>query len=277
MKPSSRMSATASGGAAVISNDPNVTFLFVGASCQASLQPMTPNVDSLSLSVEKGKNAVVSIRARYSYATRGTAHLEFNQFLVGLSWKDDKLVVDLEKNFISPLGRLANMDESGNLQTLANGQRFVALHPESKKEDWTIKGYRIIDDPNLICKYLIGDANEADLEFAATEDNRSQTERELGKARQQLAEQADVLERNRQTVKAAIADVEEARATIQRLTEEKKALEKKNDEDKADFVSFVVKISRIIQASRFGNRGLTLSLIGTRVSDFLRENPNKKN
>ena len=159
MKPSLRMYATAIGGSAVISNDPGVTFLFVGASCQASLQPMTSDVDSVSLAVEKGKNSVVAIRTRYSAGDR-SGRVEFSQFLVGLSWKDDKLVVDMDKNFVSPLGRLANLDESGNLQTLINGQRFVALREENKDGGcWVVKGYRIIKDPNLICKYLVGDAN----------------------------------------------------------------------------------------------------------------------
>ncbi len=277
------MNAAVNGNSASLSNGSHVQMTFIGASCNAGLSPMT-NSSIIPFGPEKGRNAVVAVTTYYN--PPGKDPIEKDQFFIGSTWEGDKLIVNLNQNFISPLGRLGSINDNGDIETLANGQRFISINPAyhslgenlRKEKDRLIeKGYRIIDDPNLICKYLIGDANEADLEFAATEDNRSQTERELGKAQQQLAEQAGVLERNRQTVKAAIADVEEARATIQRLTEEKKALEKKNDEDKADFVSFVVKISRIIQASRFGNRGLTLSLIGTRVSDFLRENPNKKN
>ncbi len=277
------MSVAVNGNSAMLSNDSHVSLTFIGASCNAGLLPMT-KANIITFSPEKGRNAVIAVTTYYN--PPGKDPIQKDQFFIGATWEEGVLVVNLNKNFISPLGRLGSINDDGDIETLANGQRFISIntkqhpldeHLQKEKDRLIAKGYRLIDDPNLICKYLIGDANEADLEFAATEDNRSQTERELGKARQQLAEQTDVLERNRQTVKAAIADVEEARATIQRLTEEKKALEKKNDEDKADFVSFVVKISRIIQASRFGNRGLTLNLIGTRVSDFLRENPSKKN
>ncbi|OHA18530.1 MAG: hypothetical protein A2664_02740 [Candidatus Taylorbacteria bacterium RIFCSPHIGHO2_01_FULL_46_22b] len=178
------------GGSAVITKDNDEHFSFIGASCPVSTTPFNHYALSVSVAPQKGTRAVVVIGSSNQPGKKAT-----NTFLINLSWEGDKLIADMKNHFVPLPDRLV---ETGGKQfgfvVTYKDQRFTTFDSSEfndadvpqKRCQLEDKGLRIVDDPNLLCRFLVNQATFEDLEAAATLDKRSQTERDLAWTRAQL-------------------------------------------------------------------------------------------
>ena len=265
MKPSARMSVAVSAGSAVLSNDHYNLLTFIGASCNAGLSPMTMHVSMIPFTPEKGKDAVVAVTSYYN--PPGKTPTQNDQFFIGVTWEGEKLIVNLDQNFVSPLGRLGSINDHGNIETLANGQRFISINLgyysvegpglQKEKDRLIAKGYRLIDDPNLICKYLVGDVIAEDLELAATEDKRTETERKLDETEKLVIALRESARQAMGWVETFKNDNLELGQTIQGLKTEVLHLKASKNAIDCSHRAVLLKIYNLIGETGFGTRKKT--------------------
>lgn len=162
----------------------NVTIRLVGSSCRASCPVPSSSLNSVVFVLQKGQDAVVAITVIHDPGAK--SQNTYVRQIVGLKWINEKVVIDLDTPFLSPEGRLGNIDSQDDLMVQVGEQWFVAVFDNwhgrysenyKEKKDKALKaGYRLVDDPNLLCRYLIGEATVEELEVAATADRRTQLE-----------------------------------------------------------------------------------------------------
>ena len=200
MKASQFLTVAVEKNSAVISaNMPhvNASMTFAGASCPASVSPVTYGIQSLQVSVPTGENALVALRVIHLTRTGkgvGTIHDNY-QFLIPIKWENGKLIVGLEEVLVPPADRLLQLASNLDVSITTSGQLFTTCHNEwtpgypafeEKKAKCLGDGKRIVEDPGLLLRFALGQATLEDLEAAATLDKRSQTERELARAKAAL-------------------------------------------------------------------------------------------
>ncbi len=166
---------------------------FFGASCRASVRPMTRYLDSITISPEKGKDGVVAFSVEHYAEQKQGDYLKTTLF-APITWNGDKVQVNLDAPFVPHPDRLAQIECRDALVVTTKDQVFACRMPSvlgdkdtaKEKEALIKKGYRLVDDANLLCRFLVEQATLGDLEAAATLDKRSQMERELAECRNEL-------------------------------------------------------------------------------------------
>lgn len=173
-----------SDGIAVISGLNSTTKItLIGASCTASVKPGAYNLDSVTLVPKKGESAVVAVITDYNSMTKGMSLITVGGLIL-LDWKNGKLFVNKDDDFVSPVDRLGQVHVyEKDLSVTTHGQEFNTardswdgIHPDylaQKRDRLLKKGVRIVDDPTLLCRYLVGQASFEELEAVASGDLRS--------------------------------------------------------------------------------------------------------
>ncbi len=171
---------------------------FAGASCPASSPPGTGEIQTLQISVPTGDPAIVAlkVRTKTNEGKRVGLTTQDSFFIIKAVWREGKLIVDLEELFVPPADRLVGLDGNLDIRVTTGGQVFTTCRnqwasPESlafreKKETCLASGCRIVNNPNLLLRFAVGQTTLDDLEAAATLDHRSQTERELGQVKAEI-------------------------------------------------------------------------------------------
>lgn len=215
--------AVAVDGVVVISClNSNTKIHFVGASCLASVMPDSHCLESVTLSPEKDQKAVVALTTTCQYAKSPTL---FSGGILELCWKDGKLFVNCDKDFVSPADRLGQvLVGPGEMLVSTRGQVFSTCgnkwgqggekYYEQEKADYRAKGTRIVPDANLLCRYLVGRATFEELEAVASGDMRTAEQIEINSLRTLLTNAGNRLisENNRLN-----AEMREAYAEMTRL------------------------------------------------------------
>jgi hypothetical protein len=173
------LKANAIGGVAVISVlNGNTTMRVIGASCACSVvKGCHDEVSSVTLSPGKGEKAVVAIIEEICYSKEKPI---IKGHLIGLSWKDHKLFVDTDDQFVPPTDKLGQVlpDQRGcgSLLVTTIGQTFCySFGPaaEVHEKELLKQGGRMVKDPGLLCRYFVEQATFEELEAASTGDLRS--------------------------------------------------------------------------------------------------------
>lgn len=177
--------ASVKDGVAVVSCiNGNTEMQFIGASCEASARPGHDHLTSITLAPKKGEKAVVALITTCNYSKQPTIIVSS---LIGLRWDGDKLFVDKDEDFVSPSGRLGQVHSSGtSLVVTTRGQRFhcsisCRWTQAERDELSSVVGVRIVDDANLLCRYLVDQASFEQLEVAASGDLRTAEQKELAR------------------------------------------------------------------------------------------------
>jgi hypothetical protein len=184
------------------------TLAFLGASCPASAIPGNDGLSSVTLSPNKGEDAVVALATFFDPGGKNKEIREGG--LVRLYWEGDKLIVDTDKLFISPADRLGQVVPSGRiLQVTTRGQTFAMSTADDKyrnmyEEPLTVRGARIVNDANLLCRYLVGQATFEELEAVASGDLRT-------------AERIQFESQYQALLDRSLADLESAKEEVKRL------------------------------------------------------------
>ena len=153
---------------------PGMSINFVGASCPASVVPGTDGSSKIQFSPVRGREDVAALVVVHNDGRRGC--LKTAGF-VRFRWAREKVEVDLGI-FVSKMG-LVQVMPNGDLLVTTHGQKFGTCHSrydgrgecfKTKKEFFLKAGCRIVDDPDLLCRYLIGHATFGELEAVASKD-----------------------------------------------------------------------------------------------------------
>jgi len=171
-------------GVAVVSV-PNELFRlhFVGATCTASARPGTGGHNSISLAKASEDEAIVALVITHRSPQKFVNDIR-DGVILRLSWKNGLVTVHKDEDFVSPADRLAQVDgETYELQVTTHGQMFSLCRNVwgndidrsflNKRQAYRNKGLRIVDDANLLCRYVINQASFEELEAAASDDLRS--------------------------------------------------------------------------------------------------------
>ena len=179
-------------GVAVISViNGSTTMTFLGASCISSVRPGTDRLNSITLSPSKGEKAVVALITYCMYSKQPNIIIGG---LVDLRWDGDKLIVE-EREFISPPDRLGQvMPGIRTLQVTTKGQTFAACW-KSYAEELEKQGVRIVEDANMLCRYLVNLASFEELEAVASGDLRTRYEIETTNLKLELRQRREEIAR----------------------------------------------------------------------------------
>ncbi len=228
-------------GVGVIRVDGTGQVVFVGASCATSAVPFTRTHDLTISPLGKENGVVALVIVKESRTGKGaTTHWDNYQFLVPFSWDEGKLEIDDEHPFLPMPDRLGQINSAYDLMVSTAGQRFSTCrnewvdpnHPAylKKKSDLLEQGVRIIDDPNLLCRFLVGQATLENLESVATMDKRDHKEyllhiastgwEEEKSKTAQLTKMAAELEKNRDAWKDKWYEVDEDYQSVSRERKE---------------------------------------------------------
>lgn len=205
MKASHILSCRAENGVAVIRMDTATSgsMMFIGASCTASTPAFTYGVQDVTITPSREESGVVALRVtRETFTGKGIGvHRDEFNFLIPFTWGNGRLVVDLEQPFLGTPDRLGQLVGDGDLTVMTDGQRFTTCrnpwvqldYPAflEKKEKMVSQGCRIVEDPNLICEFLAGKKDLADLVAAASLDRREFIVQQLERTRCALAAEMD--------------------------------------------------------------------------------------
>jgi hypothetical protein len=157
----------------------HMTLAFLGASCPASVSPGTSSLSSVTLSPRKGEDAVVALINRCQYTGSKTA--DFVQGgLVRLGWEKNKIIVKTDEPFVSCPSRLGQVIPDylghGSLQVKTAGQTFCFTFgnfASGRKKEFLNQGCRMVEDADMLCRYLVDKAGIEELEAAASGDLRT--------------------------------------------------------------------------------------------------------
>ncbi len=199
MKVSDTLNVQVDNGGALVSvvqTRGHARMAFIGASCNASALPGSNHIKSVSIAPKKGNKAVVAL---YIYHEVNKQSQSTRQFFV-LYWQGEKLVVDLDTEFVPGSERLCQLDNENHILVTTRGQRFVAVfphclgkeHTNKWKQEFIDKGCRLVE-PETLCRYIVGDISFEDLEAVATMDRRFLCERENAKLAVELSKTVEAL------------------------------------------------------------------------------------
>ena len=223
-------------GVAVVNTFAGRTLAFLGASCPASAIPGNDGLCSVTLSPNKGQDAVVALATYYNHNKKSQEIREGG--LICLRWEGDKLFVDVDKPFISPADRLGQVVPFGRiLQVTTRGQTFAMSTIEDQyrkmyEDPLKLRGARIVNDANLLCRYLVGQATFEELEAVASGDQRSAEKiqiTDLYKRCRSLSNRCWLSENQSrreiegkaaETISAQAGEIQELRAKLSRVTDQ---------------------------------------------------------
>ena len=245
MKANTLLSCRTENGSAVIDLKYSGWLMLIGASCKVSITPMTKYLNSISFAVPEGQKAVIAITAVHVLQGKHSQE-EHGRFLIPVFWKEKTLMVDLEQPFVPHPDRLGQITCDEDLLVWVGEQKFIACPPhvlgkadlKKKREKLIAEGYRVVDDPNLLCRYMVGQATVEDLKAAATLDRRSQVERELAGTKTSLDTALEVISQLR------------CKLVIERNDRDFLALQLKNNQDQLSREGQVVREIILNQGER---------------------------
>lgn len=190
MRASNWLTVRASAGSVIIQTIKNIPFTLVAATCDTGTPPSYERrLTSLMVRPQEAKLSLIAITIN----TQGHGYGENHPYIIPITWVNGKIVVDLDSEFISPIGRLGQVVLLGDFRSLhvvVSGQRFV-----SRALPGDPPAHRVVEDADLLLRYLAGHAADEDLEAAATLDKREFTERELAKRTAELERAQGKLEK----------------------------------------------------------------------------------
>ena len=151
----------------------NVHFIFLGGSCSTNAPATYENLTMLSVEPQKGKGGIVAVAVTAEADERGRADYQAN-FLLPVSFEQDKHDgkpwVENEDPFVPAAGRLGGILNKGGgamLSVKIAGNTYVypplCLSANTLTE-LTKKGYIVVSDGSVLCRYLTGDATPAEVE-----------------------------------------------------------------------------------------------------------------
>jgi hypothetical protein len=250
MRANECLSVKAVGTTATFTHNSAGWMYFRGASCIASLPPNGGGrVNMVSVSIPHGQQAVVALNATKAVADdRGRTHYEEGSFLIPIIWEDNKMVVDLDSPFIAAPDRLGQIDEQSRLVVTVGNQRFASSlcvdEPANSLKingDGAIlveKGFRFVKDPNLLCKFLVGDISLDMLEEAASPDGRSASEIELDGLREQHHKDVETIGLQALEIRSLELDLQKVREHLLAEKNGNKTLENEKTDLEAEIRKF---------------------------------------
>jgi hypothetical protein len=150
----------------------------IGSSCVTGAIPGNKRLSTVSFAPNKGEEAVVALCVNYGTYRKGDTLTYLRSFL-RLYWDGNKLIADLSQ-YICPSDRMGQITAEDDLIVATKGQRFSSLpnglyesHRQERKQELLKQGVRIVDDANLLCRYLVGQATFEELEAVASGDMRT--------------------------------------------------------------------------------------------------------
>ncbi len=149
--------------------------VLVGASMPTGVMTGT-KINSFAIFPQKGVAGVVMVCSNWNSGRQ----YEVYAYMLHVSWVGEKLVIDLEKEWIPSSDRIGGLAGYG-IQLCIQGEWFST----GKRSE---KGFRHLLDPNLACRYLIGTATAEEVIAAA------EKEEEEVSALAQLREECSTLE-----------------------------------------------------------------------------------
>ncbi len=168
------------------------TVNFIGSSCQASAPAGAHDLTSVTFTPAIGKREVVALCMVHA---DGKSGVQWICGLVGLTLDGDKIHVDL--GFPFERDRLGQVTADGKLTVTTEGQRFfysegfaenTRRHLSKEPEQCLLQGVRLVNSPNLLCRYLVGQADIRELEAAASGDMRTAEQIRLANVQAELRE-----------------------------------------------------------------------------------------
>lgn len=137
--------------------------IVVGTSVPITVRPGGNGVHSFGVCPQKDKSGVVAVSVRVD---RGKHDCDWLDFMLPVSWKDDKPFVNLEDVWIPSADRLGQVVEQ-HINLCVEDQWFTTYEYGAESQT------RYLPDPNLACRYLVGDATAEDV-IAAAEEARAE-------------------------------------------------------------------------------------------------------
>ncbi len=212
MKASHWLTATVNNGVAVIEAAANLGFSLLGTTCKTSVEPdFFREIPMLSVAPTAGKDALIAITVKAT----GRGSEADGAFLIPLCWQGEKVIVDLDGPFFSPVKRIGQVLAYRQRPTLqvqgSNGQMFVCTRlPDGLSPSaLTPKDHRRVENPNILLRYLMAEVQDEELELAASKDERSLEQREIAALKREVEAKSKVLLTVRSEYKKAKVRIEE--------------------------------------------------------------------
>ncbi|MDO8497146.1 MAG: hypothetical protein Q7S61_01240 [bacterium] len=188
MRPNDQLFAIVKGEVVTLSMFNHGSLYFLGSSAKCALKPGEVS-SNISIALDQGKCAIVMVRAMEG---AGSRNYKDSTYTIHIKWLQDKEVyADLGNHFVPPADRIFKLDSDGSICVYTDDQAFTFLSSSYDEQHRKVmssgeKPHRLVDNPNLLCRYLVHQATLADLEAAATLDKRGQLERDLAKEQNEL-------------------------------------------------------------------------------------------
>lgn len=136
---------------------------FIGASCPASVGPITHGLTSVTVAPQKGKKGLVALQVWHKPIGGHDPNRDLCYLLP--TTHDSRPFVELADPFIPTADCLAQLMDSGLLVTVGD-KKFIAPNFCSDNADglaemkalWAKQETKVVNDPNLLCRFLVGDA-----------------------------------------------------------------------------------------------------------------------
>ncbi|KKW11703.1 MAG: hypothetical protein UY50_C0008G0029 [Parcubacteria group bacterium GW2011_GWA2_49_9] len=158
----------------------NEEFIFLGASCSASVQPAFASLKSITIAPRKNKEEVVAL-AVVAHAQERRGSVSRANFLVRVSFSGERPWVEPDKFFIPRAGRLGEITgewSQAMLSVRIEEKTFVYSPLDLLGKDHaalTNKGFHVVCDGNVLCRYMTGDAQPDEVEKAVVARPNEQT------------------------------------------------------------------------------------------------------
>jgi hypothetical protein len=253
MKASAYLSVSVSGNAATLAIPFHPGHLMVlAASCATSIERNIP-CQQLSISVNTGEDAVVIIKQR-----RGKEKMGFDLFtyIISVTWSGSKMCVELDSPYVPHPDRLLAVDDNDMISVVTDGQRFVFKDRKTVDDDteWQKKKFRVVNNPEILCRFALQQASLEDLIASATLDMRGQVERDLQQLREQhaalLKKFDDAEQAHRRFVQATNNDLE----VKTRLLNEELAKSSQLESTIKILKTFISRVRSVLLEKYFWNR-----------------------
>ncbi len=226
--------------------------MVLASSCATSVERNTA-CQQLSISANTGEDAVVILKQRKDKEKIG---LDFFTYIISVTWSGSKMCVDLDSAYVPHTGRLLAVDDNDMISVVTDGQRFVFKDKTTVDDDtaWDKKKFRVVSDPNILCRFALEQASFDDLVASATLDMRGQVERDLQQLREQhaalLKKSSNEEQAHRRFVEATSSDLD----VKTRLLNEEKTKSSQLESKIRILETFIFRVQRVLSKKYFWNR-----------------------
>ncbi|MES3031162.1 MAG: hypothetical protein V4697_01980 [Patescibacteria group bacterium] len=220
MKASAHLSVAVSNNVAVFSMPFHPGWMnFLGASCTACCEAGS-SAATFTITAKPGEDAVVVIMTTHKQTSKGGG-FDDNLCVIPITWNQGKMIVDLEKPFLSMSDRLLNVSKTvttgTSLMVTTRGQKFIYTKTPPAEG---VEGMRLVANATTLLGYAVGHVSFESLEAAATLDKRSLEEREKTEALARLGQaESEISELQRQLKNSASESTEARRYLSETLVQ----------------------------------------------------------